>query len=1022
MGTLLGRILNGVGNLGSAGSAPTRSMLASVLIIVALATPSPADAKAKKSAKRGEETVEGALRFQPGDESGNELKALKTEMLVMKSEKRALAEILRLAKKYKGTPMEPEILFRMAEMYMRRARSHRFFEVHKVSDQVMSFVPTLVKEASEANEIRKAIATYRQLQSRFPNYRSMDVVIFNTAYAHQQLGEDKQAEEAFTRITTAFGSSSLVPDSYLAIGEINYNRRSFAKALESFQAVKRYPQARVYPYGLYKAAWCHYNMQDAASGLRQLEEVVKFGRDVADKKLDSKLDLRKEALNDMMLFYSDAMPSAKAVDYILVQAAGLDPAPVILRLSELYDHHSRFADVDLVLQGLLARLPKSPSASVAHERLVWNFEKMRARRKAVVQMVDMNQHCQKMPPDEKPKKGAAVPIAQPKAECLAKVADVSKRLATKWHGLWKKKQPTEELAAAAEQAYKLYLQNDAAAADSDLAQIRYQYGEILFQRKKYRDASEQYALVHDAKPDAKLSHEAAYAAIVSLEKAVDNKWNDADEALFVKLTDVYLSKHPRGEWALDLQFKRAFIAYEKARYDEAAVGLKKIGWSSPLTDKTRERVLKAQDLYLDILNMKKDYTGLKAAAQSLVKRGIEDAGRLSAVEKIYREAYFSEIQQMEEKGELASAVAAYKRFALENKSSELSSKAWWNASQLEFKMGDAQAGANTCYQMHKLFPTSTNGKDCLMKAAQTFEASARLEPAARVLLSLALVDEPNQEKWRELSADFFALSGVRDRAVEMYMKLADKQKPGRQLALFEKALAVQELSGDVKGVRATEVKIFALGLEPSVSRIQMAQAESLLERGQETEAFNLARKILGRGASKELQARARFLQARVLENEFRKQSVKSRVERIAVVLALKTEKLEKAQRAYQEAIKYGDPNVSVAAMRRLADCYQHYAQAVRGMPMPAGLNEGEVQALRTELDALVIPMEEKGLDSLTQAMQAARKFGLHDGSVAEIQADINKVNMKGTGAVPAEVKPPQMALPGFSTAFMEVGS
>ena len=39
--------------------------------------------------------------------------------------------------------------------------------------------------------------------------------------------------------------------------------------------------------------------------------------------------------------------------------------------------------------------------------------------------------------------------------------------------------------------------------------------------------------------------------------------------------------------------------------------------------------------------------------------------------------------------------------------------------------GDATGGANTCFQMYKLFPGSTNGKDCLHKAAQTFEAMER---------------------------------------------------------------------------------------------------------------------------------------------------------------------------------------------------------------------------------------------------------------------------------------------------------
>lgn len=1005
------------------------SLICSLLTAALAVVLSAASAQARSKKKPVEDPVAKELRFKEGDELGNELKAVKTEMLVMKSEKRALAQLLTLQKKYAGTPMEPEVLFRLAEIYMRRARTQRFFEVHRESEQVMSFVPTLVKQASEAAEVRKAVGIYDGLQAKFPNWRNMDIVLFNTAYAKQQLGEEKAAEVYYRRIFTDYPNSNLVPDSYLSVGEIDYNRREFAKALESFKMVKKFPQARVYPYGMYKAAWCHYNMQNAPAAIHELESVVSFGKMIAEQKKDAKLDLRKEALGDLATFYGEVHPSSKAVDYFLKQAEGLDAAPILLRVAELYNRHGRFNDVETVLSDLLKRIPESESAATVHEELVWNYERMRLRPKAIAQLTAMNAYCKELPKPAKAAKPAKTnepAAADRSADCLAKIADVSKKLATKWHALWKGKQPTEELAASSEQAYKLYLDlyvdNNAVAADPDLAKIRFSYAEILFQRKKYREASAQYALVQNSNPDPTVSHDAAYAAVVSLEKAVDNKWNDQDEKIFVTLSDTYLTKFPKGQWSLDLQFKRAFIAYEKERYDEAAPALKKIGWENPITEQNKERVLKAQDLYLDILNVKKDYTTLKQAADSLVKKGIHDGARLTAVEKIYREAYFAEIQQQEEKGNMKGAIDAYKRFAIENKTAELAAKAWWNASQLEFKMGDAQAGANTCYQMHKIFPNSPSGKECLMKAVQTFEASGRLDAAARVLLNLALADEKQANKWRELSADFFALSGGRDRAKQMYLKLAEAEKPAKQLPYFEKVAQLEKLDQNSVGYKKMQAKIIALGIEPQMSGMLIEQAEEMFDKRNLTEAFNLSKKVLGRSLPKEIQARARFLQGRVLEDEYFKQSVKTRVDKIAMVLAIKTEKLEKAQKAYQETIKYGDPKMSIAALRRLADCYLHYSQAVRAMPLPQNLPENDLQALKAELDGLVVPMEDKGIDTLSQALDAARKFSMHDGSIVEIQNAINQVNMKKAGFV--DVSVPTIVLPNISgsTSTKEVGT
>lgn len=970
---------------------------------------------AAKKQQPGDSGVERELRLKEGDEGGNEVKALKTELLVMKSEKKALEQLLRLQKKYTGTRMEPEILLRLAEIYMRRARSERFFEVHRGSDQVMAFAPKLVQEASEAAEIKKAIGFYDRIQEHFPRFHSMDVVIFNDAYANLQVGQDKRAAELLELLIQKYGGSPLVPDAYLAIGEIKFKAREFQVALENFKAIRRFPRARVYPYGIYKAAWSYYNMQDALSGLKELEDVIKFGREVAARGWDSKLDLRKEALGDIALFFSDVRPSSEAVDYFRAQAADLDASQYIMRLVELYKRHSRHNDVELVLQDMIKKMPKGEATASAHEELVWNYERTKRQPKAIEQLAAFDAYCSELEKD-------------PQVQCQKKIADTSKKLATKWHGTWKKayglstSQGGAELAAAAEKAYRLYLKT-VTANDPDLPTVDYSFAELLYARGEYRDASQHYAALDGyqkkgVKLDPKVSHDAAYGAVVSLEKAIkDEKWSDEDEKRFNELADAYIARHPSGQYVLDLRFKRAFIAYEKERYDDAAPLFKKIGWAPEFLAAgavVSDKVTKAQDLYLDILNHKKDFHGIKEAAQLLMK-ATKAGDRGQHVEKIYREAYFAEIQQKEEQGDLAGAVDSYKKFALENTTSDLAPKAWWNASQLQFRMGDATGGANTCYQMHKLFPNSTNGKECLSKAARTFEAMGRLDNAARVLLNLAEVETEKQDQWRELAADFFALSGGKDRAITMYQKLAESRKPEAQLPLLEKAATLARELKDTKTLAAIEAQYTAKGIEPQASRLVVEQAEDLLKKGDMTKSFNLAKHVIGRsGLPKELYARARLVQAQVLEDEYRKQSVKARIERIGTVLAIKTEKLEKAQKAYQGVIHYGEADVSVRAMVRLGECYLDYSKTVRGMTLPAGTAQADQDAFKNEIEQLAVPMEEKGIESVNQALETAKKAQLREGQIAELQAQVNKLNMK-PATVAQPVVAPQPYLPEFRT-------
>ncbi len=966
--------------------------------------------------KKAEVGIEEQLKLKAGDETGNEVKSLKTELMVMKSNKQAVAQLKKILNNKQRPPskkLESELLYRLGEAYMNRARNERFFEIHKNSDQVMSFVPQLIKEASEKQQVLEAIKIYQRLQSEFPHFYKMDIVIYNTAYAFQQMGDDKNAESQLILLIKDHPTSPLVPDAYLNVGEIRFQHRDFTAALENFRAIRRFPQARVYPYGLYKAAWAYYNMQDAESGLKQLEEVVAFGRQIAITKQDSKLDLRKEALLDMALFYSDVRKSPEAVKYFQAQAKELDAIPYIMRLVELYNRHSAYKDIEAVLKDVLQAYPDSPSAAQAHEELAWNYERLKQRAQAGQQLAAFDQWCDKLVASQpKPKKGQVV--AAP--ECTQKITDASKKLSVKWHALWKKQGGPDDLAVSAESTYRLYLKH-AELKDAELPAVRFSFSDLLFARAKFKEASESYALLEEyavkgAKIEPKVAHDAAYGAIFALEKSNGDKWSDTDEKRFATLSDSYIRRFPKGQYAQDLQFKRAFIAYEKERYDEAAPQFKKIGWTDVGTGTTvSDKVQKSQDLYLDILNIKKDYKSIREAAKTLLDRKPEGA-RVTQVEKIYREAYFSEIQQMEEKGDLTGAVEAYKKFALENTSSELAPKAWWNASQLQFRLGDAQGGANTCYQMHTLFPKSTNGRDCLTKAAQTFEAMGRLELAARVLLNLALVETDKQAHWREVSADFFALSGDKDRATTMYLKLADERKEKKeQVTLLDKAAVLARDSGDMKTLSTIEARFSREGVEPQASRLIVEQAEEAFEKQDFTKAFNLSKKIIARDSlPKELLARARFVQAEVLADEYRHQSLKAGVARVGLVLGLKTEKLEKAQKAYQSSINYGDPKMSVKGLRRLAEIYIDYSKSVRSMELK-GVTEADLTAFRTETEQLVVPMEEKGIEAMGQALAAAKKAQLREGQIAELQVEVNRLNLKGDTAQPVSVRNPALYVP-----------
>jgi hypothetical protein len=301
----------------------------------------------------------------------------------------------------------------------------------------------------------------------------------------------------------------------------------------------------------------------------------------------------------------------------------------------------------------------------------------------------------------------------------------------------------------------------------------------------------------------------------------------------------------------------------------------------------------------------------------------------------------------------------------------------------------------------------------LLRAAQTFEQLAQLGEAARVLEKLAARDEKGAARWKELAADFHAMNAEAVAARRLYGELksgttdAEKRK-----GLVLKLAALEQNYGTDQSRADMERTLIDQNVQPMANEAKVKAVEDLLAHGKDTEAFAQAKHYLGSSSmSPNEKARLRMVHAKILEAEFMKSSVKARAERVATVLAIKTEKLQKVQEALQSAIKFGDPRVSVDAFERLYGCYASYVKALKEMPTPAGLSKEDNEAFRAEIDKIVMPLEEKSVDTLAQAVQFAHKQMFLDGTAARLEAELAKVNQQSMINIAPDLHKPEMVLP-----------
>lgn len=951
----------------------------------------------------------------------DEIKALKTELMVSATEQKAIDQVKMLIRKYKGTALEPDLTLRLAELYVRRAKTDRFLHVHRKSDVIVELVPTLVKNAEPKRHLQNAIQLYDRIESAWPHFNRMDEVLFNSGFAHQQLGKAERAESRFLKLIRTYSESPLIPEAYLSVGEMKFQQRKFSDALKYFVAIEKYPDSTVYPYGLYKAAWSHYNLRDAERGIKSLEAVIKYGRFVKDQGIDSRLDLRKEALTDLALFYEDVYEAKNAFRYFEDQARELDVAPVILKLSQLYMRHSRHEDNRVVLQEFLKRRPKSDYVVKAYTELMDSTEKLKKYTEVVGLLEKMSLVCEadsswsKSQPEvaaldrespllmisEDPAKATSA-----SAICQAAFQRTALTYASRWLKIWQKDTKNIVYADATEKAFEVYLKS--APQSDEAAKARFVYSELLFKRQKFRAASENYALAAAVAKDAQVLHDANYFALIALEKAVNDKWSDKDEDQFHKLAKKYLKDSPKGKFKLEVQFKTAFIAFEKGRLDEAAPLFKELGSEFANTEKG----LKSQDLYLDILNKKKDYRVLKDYASELRSK-TKTKQRVAKLTKIYEQSYFLLIQSLEENGNYNDAIKEYQTFARSNTDSGLAKEALWNAMQISFKMNALVGGADSALEFASKYGADKRAIDALLKAAQTYESLGQLVPASEVLLKLAEVDSQKKQKWHEMAADFLSLSGKTVQAKKFYERLFETGSPDVSLRALEKLeLMAENSKGSVEHEKLLK-KMLSMRQEPYTSKAEIYFLEKEFASAKDhSEVFRKSLGLVGRkGALANTKARARLIQARILADEYRRQSIKSRLDRIALVLQIKTEKLSKAQQAYQSAARYGDPRIAVVAQAELGDLYADYAKSMRDIPVPSGVAENEVEIFRSEMVKLAIPMEEKAFESRQLAYQQAKSIGLQDKVMAELERHLGRSGVTDENQSLVNFDSPDLILP-----------
>jgi TolA-binding protein len=507
-----------------------------------------------------------------------------------------IAEIKQILPKVTGE-QKGELVFRLAELYWEKSKFIYQSEFKDFDTTYQDWVdngrqgkePKLEDFTSKSEAYKKqALSNYAVVLKDYPEYPRLDEVLYIMAYNEYQAGKNKEAVQNYSKLIRQYPSSDYVADSYLALGEHYFAANKLPQATKAYGkaydvALER-EKPSVYRYAQYKLAWCDYNAQEYDKALKRFKSVVDDSEraeargegSTGDGKRDA-VQLKREALNDMVLTYSQLDQVEDAHAYLKKKAGGDESFRLTTKLAMVYDNQGKHKQQVQTLRLLINLNPDHVSAPDFQSQIVQAYSKLgnrQAVRKEVTRMVELYR-----PGSSWWRKNEGNESAVERARTLAEQR--MRELVTEYHRFAQKFKNVDDYELARD-LYGQYLQ---AFPDSEQAyELSFYYAEILWDLGQWQDAAEQYDAVVARDTAGRYTRDCAYNAILAWEKIV------AGEKPPERSKDGKLVESKGG--------RKAEIKEKKVVLEEIKKGKDYTAQKIPFAE---ERLAKACDAYVQVV-------------------------------------------------------------------------------------------------------------------------------------------------------------------------------------------------------------------------------------------------------------------------------------------------------------------------------------------------------------------------------------------------------------------------------------
>ena len=1014
------------------------------LLLLTLAAPAAAQVTSNKSEAQiqnynlAPETARESV-FEQAKKGPADTKRMMAEKIAIEEIERTETALSRLRNLVTTTPTadpaRADYLFRLAELYYDRARYYEqrsfdrrdqaFEQEKKDPARAAAYRNAATDDMSHSTEFaQKAISLYSELYANYRDtYANIDAVLFYLGANLLQTDDADSAREVFEALSQNFPKSQYLAQAYFMIGELDFGMGDAEHAMESYQRAAQFPERNIYPFALYKVAWCAYNLAETAKTRKEavnlLYEAILAAKDRVATQGDSMRRLRDDSLRDMTLFWASAYKHNDALKFFTKVAAETEVSEVertklIARLARIYGERADYDDSTALFRQLIELSPND-FAIVGYQReIVRNTRPGGSRAEIVRSLNDLTETLSR---------AMTFPATDPGdlQRSREEVELLLRQFSTTYHH---DAQTTnnEQLYQLAGSLYEKYL--SLFGEESGSYDIWFYAGELQYRLKNWTEAAVAYekalTLSGGATGEAKgrYDQEATYASCLAQTNLVDMKGSvqatasnsnsptgelppipepreiSTGFASMLSACERYLKTGPEvSAETAEIEYAVAYTLYDYDHLDAAIPKFGRLALDLYTAEPGRAQV--SAELLLDSLALQRRFPEMKEWIGRLATAPVGQGKLAPKLRELGEQVNFKECRDLQQAKKFEDSGLCFVDFAQNHFESKLLDKALFNAAVSYEKIYKLDFSISLYEQIIEFRPDSELVPDTTFGLAQTYHRIAMYDKAADLYEQYARTN-PKGTQVVNASANAYQFRqglGQYDKAIanlKSFIKVSDRDKAKEregiaeanyQIAMIQieqgkKAEASASLErfvredGAVSPSRAIEARVKVAELAPPAKAVALfAEALVAVERLEPAVRESLT------PAALDAASKAQFTLAEQIFKRYEAIEMKGSEVQVKAALRQKAEVGTQARQEFDKVRVFKRPGWMIASSTRTGQMYMDFYKRVIDTPIPEGLPPLVEEEYRSVLEGQASELKQQAKQWFAGAIEVARRTG-----------------------------------------------